>query len=199
MEIPPNCPLEMEAPARNKERCKLDQWRLRFRQLDAVVTDVLGRNMYRVSFKEGLGQTRHIDQLRKRYERTPQPEDASERPLSQVEPARYPDKDLVTHHRARPLQQPLPTPAREDHEQQPVENPQTREQQPAALIDSTGQQPEALIDNTGFSKEPSEKNSLLNPYHHILLPILVIYLSTNYANGLRIWKDVFQRKLTRIC
>nr|CAD7449751.1 unnamed protein product [Timema bartmani] len=54
--------------------------------------------------------------------------------------------------RARPLQQPLPTPAREDNEQQPVENPQTQEQQPAALIDNTDntcQQPAALIDNTG--------------------------------------------------
>nr|CAD7587536.1 unnamed protein product [Timema genevievae] len=101
--------------------------------------------------EEGLGQTRHIDQLRKRYERTPQPEDASERPLSQVEPARYPDKDLVTHHRARPLQQPLPTPAREDHEQQPVENPQPQEQQPAALIHNTCQQPAALVDNTASS------------------------------------------------
>nr|CAD7445733.1 unnamed protein product [Timema bartmani] len=106
----------------------------------AVVTDVLGRNMYRASFKEGLGQTRYIDQLRKRYERTPQPEDASERPLSQVKPARYPDKHLVTHQRARPLQQPLPPPAREDHEHQPVENPQPQEQQPATLVDNTGHQ-----------------------------------------------------------
>nr|CAD7573202.1 unnamed protein product [Timema californicum] len=110
--------------------------------MPAVVTDVLGRNMYRVSFKEGLGQTRHIDQLRKRYERTPQPEDASERPSSQVKSARYSVKDLVTHQRAGPLQQPILTPlARGDHEQQPVENPQPQEQQPTAPIDNTDQQP----------------------------------------------------------
>ncbi|CAG2057780.1 unnamed protein product [Timema podura] len=36
----------------------------RSKWMPAVVTDVLGRNMYLVSFKEGLGQTRHID-LRK--------------------------------------------------------------------------------------------------------------------------------------
>nr|CAD7414753.1 unnamed protein product [Timema poppensis] len=33
------------------------------RVFTAVVIDALGRNMYRVRFKEGLGQTRHIDQL----------------------------------------------------------------------------------------------------------------------------------------
>nr|CAD7424867.1 unnamed protein product [Timema monikensis] len=96
-------------------------------------------------------------QLQKRFEKTPQPEGASERSLSQVKPARYPDKDLVTPHRARPLQQPLPPLAREDHEQQLVENTQPQEQQPTALIDNTGQHPAALVDNT--SQQPATPES----------------------------------------
>nr|CAD7447734.1 unnamed protein product [Timema bartmani] len=131
--------------------------------MPAMVTDVLGRNMYGVSFKEGLGQTRHINQLRKCYKRTPQPEDSSERPLSQVKLARYPDKDLVTHQRARSLQQPLPPPAREEHEQQPVENPQPQEQQPAALIDnparSTDRQYRSTSSSTGGQHRSTTGNT----------------------------------------
>nr|CAD7425646.1 unnamed protein product [Timema monikensis] len=75
--------------------------------MPAVLTYLLGRNIYRVIFKEALEKSRHIDQLRKRYERTPQLENASGRPLSQVKLARYQDKYLVTNKRARLLQQPL--------------------------------------------------------------------------------------------
>nr|CAD7406940.1 unnamed protein product [Timema poppensis] len=125
---------------------------------------ILGRSMYSVSFKEGLGQTRHIYQLRKRYERTPQPEDASEGPSSQVKPARYLVKDLVTHQRARPLQQPLlPPMARGDHKQQPIENPQPQEQQPTENPQPQEQQPTALMVNTDQQPATPESWPLLRP------------------------------------
>nr|CAD7447232.1 unnamed protein product [Timema bartmani] len=64
------------------------------------------------------------------------------KPVSQVKPAKYPDNDFVKYHRAIPLQRPLlPTPAREDHEQQPVEDPELQVQQPVVLVDNTGQVP----------------------------------------------------------
>nr|CAD7597889.1 unnamed protein product [Timema genevievae] len=75
----------------------------------------------------------------------------------------YPDKDLVTHQRARSLQQPLPPPAREDHEQQPVENPQPQEQQPAALIDnparSTDRQYMSTSSSTGGQYRSTTSNT----------------------------------------
>ncbi|CAG2060129.1 unnamed protein product, partial [Timema podura] len=154
--------------------------------MPAVITDVLGRNMYRVIFKEGLGKTRHIDQPRKRYEGTSQSENASERPISQVNPAIYQDKDLVTHQRARPVQQPLLTPqAREDYEQQSVEDPQPQEHQPTALIDNTGQQPAALMDNTGQQPATPESWPLLRPRRQLHTPVyLGDYVSISRRGGI---------------
>nr|CAD7573333.1 unnamed protein product [Timema californicum] len=150
----------------------------RLKWMPTVVIDVLRRNIPRVSFKEGLGQTKHIDQLQKRYKRTPQPEDASERPSSQVKLVIYPVKDLVTHQRARPLQQPLLPPlARGD-------------------TNSTDRQHRSTTSNTRIMAS-SEATETVAYSSGTLVNTLQEVRPTRFIGVPRVWEKIYE-KMTRI-